>query len=229
MKLHNFNSIYSVVNTIYGLTIDPNSFEDVALFGWEQIGARHTRLHRYVTDTSNKRITLPCNVDVIEAVTIPFMDAQMTSNTEAYPQYYNQYVEQHIEAHKWNDAAVYTSGKLIKYREEGDELVFDQDYKDVTILYHGVIVDDEGLPLLNDKEIKALAAFVVYSDTYKQALARKDGNLLQLAQVAKADWMKACTAARIPDTFSQNDMDSILDVKTRWDRKAYGKSYKPII
>lgn len=33
MKLHNFNSIYSVVNTIYGLTIDPNSFEDVALFG----------------------------------------------------------------------------------------------------------------------------------------------------------------------------------------------------
>ena len=229
MKLHNFNSIYSIVNTIYGLTIDPMSFEDVALFGWEQIGTRHTRLHRYVTDTSNKRIELPCNVDEIESVTIPLMDAQMTSNTTSYPQFYNQYVEQHIEAQKWNDSTLYESGKLIKYREEGNELVFDDDYKNVTVLYHGIIVDDEGLPLLNDKEIRALAAFVVYSDTYKQALARKDGGLLQLAQVAKADWVKSCTAARIPDKLSQNDMDSILDVKTRWDRKAYGKSYKPVL
>ena len=41
--------------------------------------------------------------------------------------------------------------------------------------------------------------------------------------------MKACTAARIPDMFTQNDMDAILDVKTRWDRKQYGKSFKPIL
>ena len=76
---------------------------------------------------------------------------------------------------------------------------------------------------------KIQATCFVYSDTYKQALMRKDGSLIQLAQVAKADWMKACTAARIPDMFTQNDMDAILDVKTRWDRKQYGKSYHPIL
>ena len=34
---------------------------------------------------------------------------------------------------------------------EGDELVFNKDYSNVTILYHGIITDDEGLPYLNDK------------------------------------------------------------------------------
>lgn len=229
MKLYNFNTIYNTVSKVYGLTIDPTTFEDVALFGWEQIGNRHTQLYRYITDVQNGKIELPCNVDSIESVTIPLLDAQMTSNLETHPQFENQYIERYIESHKWNDSPVYQSGKLIKYREEGDTLLFDKNYKHVCILYHGIIVDEDGLPLLNDKEIRALAAFVVYSDTYKQALMRKDGNLLQLAQVAKADWVKSCTAARISDKFSQNDMDSILDVKVRWDRKAYGKSYKPIV
>lgn len=229
MKLHNFNSVYSMASIVYGITVDPTNFEDVALLGWELIGNRHTRLHKYITGTVNKRIQMPCNLVEIESVTIPYMDAQMTSNQTTYPQVYNQYVEKYIEAWKWDESTLYEPGKLIKYREEGDEIVFDRDFPKVIILYHGIIADEDGLPLLNDKEVRALAAYIVYSDTYKQALMRKDGNLIQLAQVAKADWMKACTAARIPDMFTQNDMDAILDVKTRWDRKQYGKSFKPVL
>ena len=41
--------------------------------------------------------------------------------------------------------------------------------------------------------------------------------------------MRLCNAARIPAHLSQNDLDSILDVKTRWDRKQYGKSFKPVL
>lgn len=162
-------------------------------------------------------------------MTIPILDAQMTSETSTFPLVYNQYVEQYIEAWKWNKAPIDSKGKFVKYREEGDSIVFDRDYPAVNILYHGIIADEEGLPLLTDKEVRAIAAFMVYSDTYRQALARRDKGLVELAQVAKADWMKACTAARIPDLFSQNDMDAILDVKSRWDRKMYGKSYKPIV
>ena len=229
MKLHNFNSVYSMANIVYGIHVDPTNFEDIALLGWELIGNKHTKLYRYTASTSNKRIQLPCNLVEIESVTIPFMDAQMYTNTDAFPNVYNQYVERYIEAWKWDNSTLNEPGKLIKYREEGDELVFDRDYSKVIILYHGIIVDDEGLPLLNDKEVRALAYYLVYSDTYKQALAKKDGNLLQLAQLAKVDWQKACTAARIPKKFTQNDMNEILDVKTRWDRKQYGKSFKPIL
>jgi hypothetical protein len=49
-----------------------------------------------------------------------------------------------------------------------------------------------------------------------------------LANTIKADWLQLCNAARIPDHLSQNDMDAILDVKVRWDRKMYGKSFKSI-
>ena len=229
MTLHNFNSVYSMANIVYGIHVDPTNFEDIALLGWELIGNKHTRLYRYTTSTTDKRIKLPCNLVEIESVTIPYMDAQMYTNTSNFPNVYNQYVERYIEAWKWDNATIYEPGKLIKYREEGDELVFDRDFSKVIILYHGVIADDEGLPLLNDKEVRALALYLVYSDTYKQALARKDGNLLQLALATKGDWLKACTAARIPNVLTQNDMNAILDVKTRWDRKQYGKSFKPIL
>lgn len=95
-------------------------------------------------------------------------------------------------------------------------------------MYHGVITDDEGLPYLSDKEVAALAAYCAYMDIYKQSLIKRDGNLFQLAQGVKNDWLRLCNAARIPAHLTQNEMNDVLDVKTRWDRKQYGKSYKPI-
>jgi hypothetical protein len=59
-------------------------------------------------------------------------------------------------------------------------------------------------------------------------LVKKDSNLIQLANTIKSDWLQMCNAARIPDHLSQNDMDAILDVRVRWDRKMYGKSFKSI-
>ena len=229
MAMNNFKSVYSMASIVYGVSVDPTNFEDVALLGWEQIGNKHTHLYRYTTHTTNGRIQLPCNLSVIESVTIPYMDAQMTDATTDYPNYYNQFVERYIEAWKWDKAPLDSVGKFIKYREEGDEIVFERDYNNVSILYHGIIADDEGLPLLTDKEVRAIASYLVYIDTYKKALATRDKGLMEFSQLAKNDWMKACTAARIPELLNQNDMDAILDVKTRWDRKVYGKSFKSII
>jgi hypothetical protein len=76
---------------------------------------------------------------------------------------------------------------LLKYRQEGDYLVFDRDYPNVTILYHGIVVDEEGLPYLTDKEVQALAAYCAYIDIYKKSLVQKDGNLFQLATAVKSD------------------------------------------
>jgi hypothetical protein len=56
----------------------------------------------------------------------------------------------------------------------------------------------------------------------------KDGNTFQLATALKADWLRACNAARVRP-MTHNEMDDILDVRTRWDRKFYGKSFKPVL
>jgi len=44
----------------------------------------------------------------------------------------------------------------------------------VNILYKGVVVDDTGLPLLNNKEMDAIAAFCVFADVRKKAIITKD-------------------------------------------------------
>ena len=92
------------------------------------------------------------------------MDAQTTNDYSVYPNVYNQWVEEYIESWKRDKSVFYNSGVLLKYRQEGDCLVFDQDYANVTILYHGIIVDEDGLPYLTDKEVQALAAYCAYID-----------------------------------------------------------------
>jgi hypothetical protein len=49
-----------------------------------------------------------------------------------------------------------------------------------------------------------------------------------MAMLDKQLWDKACSAARVPMSVSQNEMNEILDANTSWNRKMYAKSFKPI-
>ena len=187
MKLHNFNTIYSTAHALYGVDADPIELEDIALIGWELIGNKHTRLYKYISETTGKRLKLPCNVDIIESVTGPMFDARTTGPDYDGVDYSAQYIEAYAEGSKSDTSTLYTAGKLLNYRLEGDELVFDREYSKVCVLYHGIIVDDEGLPLITDKEMLAIATYIAYSYTYKKSLLQKDGNLIQLASVIKSD------------------------------------------
>lgn len=228
MNRNSFKSVYGLANSLYGVTMDIDTFEDVALNGWELIGNKQTRLHRFITDTENGKIKLPCNVDIIEAVYVPGLVVQETSNSGVI-EYINKSVELYIESQKKEMNPFYNKGHLAKYRIEGDYIVLDRDYNNVTIIYHGIILDEEGLPYLSDKEVQALAAYVAYVQTYKKSLIKSDGNLVNLANVIKADWVRLCNSARIPNHITQNDMNDVLDVKTRWDRKMYSKSFNVLI
>lgn len=95
------------------------------------------------------------------------------------------------------------------------------------VVYHGVLADEEdGLPLITEKESRAIAAFIAYISLYKESIQKRDGNLLKLAKTIETDWIKLCRAARVKDYLSQNDMDRILDACTSFNRKSYGKSFK---
>ena len=40
------------------------------------------------------------------------------------------------------------------------------------VVYHGYLADEDGLPLINEKEQRAIAAFLAYTSIYKQSLKR---------------------------------------------------------
>lgn len=229
MELHNINSAYALCDTLYGIAPDESDFEDLAMEAWNRIGIKHTRLYRYVSDVVNHRLQLPCNVDVIESVHIPVPDAQVTSNANYNNWNDTIWIEGYIDAWKRLEDPYWTRGKLVKYDEGNGELYFSRDYPNVMVVYHGIFADNEdGLPLVNDKELRAIATFVAYASLYKEGIKKRDTNTIKLAQTIKEDWLRAANAARIPDHFSQNDMDQILDAKTTWNRKMYSKSFKPI-
>ena len=231
MQLFNINTVYGLVETLYGITPNESNFEDIVMNGWSYINNKHTRLYRYVADANeNGVLDLPCNVDVIESVHIPMPDAKMTSNKTVFNEINTLFTEGYIDAWKRLEDPYWTRGKLVKYDEGNNQLFFARPYKNIMVVYHGIIADEEtGLPLVTDKEIKALAAYVAYASLYREGIQKRNPDIIQFAQTIYADWLKLCNAARIPEHLSQNEMDSILDVKTRWDRKQYGRSYKPTL
>lgn len=229
MKLYNLKTAFGHVADLYGVTISESAFETLALNAWELIGNKHTRLHRYIGNVENKKLELPCNVELIESVHVPINDAQVTSSDSSYLNSGNIYTESYIDAIRGFDDVFYQKGKLVNYKEVDNILYFNKNYPKVMVIYHGIEVDDEGLPLINDKEMRAIAAYVAYATLYREGLMKRDGGIIQLAQTINAEWLRLCNAARIPTHLSQNDVDSILDVKVRYDRKSYGKSFKPIM
>ena len=229
MELSNINAAYSLCDSLYGVTPDENNFEDLALTAWNKIGVKHTRLYRVEGSVKDGVLELPCNVDsgLIESVHIPIPDAQVSSSSVNFP-WQNIWIETYIDRFPKLNDPYFHPGKLIKYDEGNNELYFAHDYPRVMVVYHGILADEEdGLPLVNDKELTAIATFVAYASLYREGIKKRDGNIIKLAQVVKEDWLRACNAARIPDHLSQNDMDAILDAKTSWNRKQYGKSFKP--
>ena len=56
------------------------------------------------------------------------------------------------------------------------------------VVYHGIIVDEEtGLPLVTDKEIKALAAYVAYASLYGEGIQKRNPDIIKFAQTIYAD------------------------------------------
>lgn len=228
--MNSLNTVFPLIEALYGITPDTDTFEEVALVAWDLIGNKHTRLYRYVADSKNQQIKLPCNADIIESVSVPMVDAQYTSNRTDFGNPNAVFVEKYIDYWKKDSSPFATKGKLISYKLAGGILYLDGDYKNVTVIYHGVLMDDEdNLPLINDKEARAIAAFVAYRQLYKEGLMKRDKNTLQIAKDVEQEWLRRCNAARIVEHLSQNDANMILDAKYREDRKFYGKTYKGII
>lgn len=228
-----FKTAYTQARELYGLELNPDEFESIGLTAWSRIGNKKCKVYKYqvvptLSVLNEWYIDLPCNVDEIEAITANYEDYQKTTPTNLAGNNQNGWIEGYIETRKYNTGMLYASGKFIKYRQEGNQIFLSDKFDVVNILYRGFIVDEEGLPSLTDKELDAVAVFCAYTDMFKKALISRDSASMQFAQLLEQKWLKLCTQARLPDYINQNEMDEILNVGSSWDRKRFGRSFKPI-
>ena len=219
----------SLCQTLYGIDLKEEDFEEIGLVAWELIGNKRTRTYRYITcmdACSDNSIQLPCNADILEAVTTGWEDWRNVTNITPNGDAYSGVTEQYIERRKSFHDPLYQNGKFIKYERVGDTLYLDRPYTQVNILYRGIVLDDDGLPELTDKEALAIATYCAWITKYKEGLMTNNQNIVQMANTLKQQWNVQVDQARTDQYLSQNEWDQILDAKTNWNRKVHSKSYK---
>lgn len=227
MEQRNFYEAKAHLYEFYGIDMEDEVFESIALHAWDKINNKAYRFYKFSGKIKNNRLSLPCNADIIEYVQ-GNGESRSTSSSVTNFNAYNEssIIEESIENYKSNQSAYYGRGHYLEYVREGDDLVFPQDNITVTVLYKGVVLDADGLPKLNYKEIEAVAKYCAFVDSQRKAMITKDKGTFEIAMMMKQEWNVACASARTPIYFSQNDMDRILDVQSSWDRKSFGKSFK---
>jgi len=222
-----FYSALTHLRDFHGITMNPDDFETLAWHGWSHIGNKSTKLYKYTTEIDkNNKVDLPCNAESIELITANIEDFLKPENISR-EDYSNLTVESFIEGRKRHKSPYYLGGKMIKYERAGNTLYFDNmDGVIVTVLYKGIIADEDGLPFINFKEMEAIANYCAFIQLRKKGMMTKDQSLIQMSQLIQADWKRSCDDARTPIQVDQNFMDQLLDVEASWDRKRFGRSYK---
>ena len=232
MQYNNFHYGLSLLDTLYGINLQEETYEEIALVGWNLIGNKRAKLYRYSTclQPCQESIELPCNCDILEAVTADFEDFQHVDNDSPGERYGSFDTEQYIERHKHFQEPLYPRGKFINYERVGNTLYIDKHHHGgrIYILYKGLVLDNDGLPEISDKEALALATYCAWVTKYKEGISTNNAAIINLASTLKQQWNIQCDQARVDHEWTQNNYDEILDVKTCWDRKLHSRSYKLI-
>lgn len=215
---------------MYGIEMEEEDYEEQAIVCYKLIGNRRTRVYKFigVIDCDNK-INLPCNCDEdsIEAVLLPGEDWNSTDNLHNFGDYNSMWVESYIELYKHNRGALYGQGHFARYEYYNNALHFDgMQGTPVLIIYHGELLDDDGFPQLTQAEAIAIADYCAYWVKFKEGFVTNNANIINMANLLEAKYIKHIDAARVPDHLNQNQMNEILEVKTSWDRHMHSKSTK---
>lgn len=228
--LNNFRLAISMAHTLYDVPIkDEDDAIEVGLIAYKFIGNERTELKRVSlkVDCKTGQAELPCDVDFLEAVTYCGPeDWNYTSNIHEHGDLDSFYTENYIEHQKAFLDPLYISGKFVKYKRVGNTLYTNKGAGRINVLYHSIVTDEDGLPMITDKEATAIAEYIAYTYKYKEALRTNNQMAFQIAKDLKQSWLFHCDAARVPSYIDQNTMDRVLDRFSSFNKKTYGKSTK---
>lgn len=228
MNLQNFHYALTLAEMLYGTTVREDLGEEILLTGWNLIGNKRMQIYRYKVciDECEKGVELPCNCDIIEAVTTNFEDWDYVTNDTPNGNIYTAFVEHYIENRKAFRNPLYAKGKFINYERVGNTLYFDRPHGEINILYRGQILDEDGLPQITDSEAMALATYLTYIIKYKEGIQTNNPTLIQMAENLRLKWLTQVDQARADYYMSQNEWNQVLDARSSWTRKQYNRSYK---
>lgn len=83
---------------------------------------------------------------------------------------------------------MYARGKFVNYERVGNTLYIGKNHNGgrIHILYRGLVLDDDGLPEITDKEAMALATYCAWITKFKDGLTTNNTVAINLANNLKA-------------------------------------------
>ena len=128
--MSDFHYAMNLANMLYNVSLLTEDFEEIALVAIQHIGNKRLRLYRTCleVDCTTNTATLPCNCEIIEALTYGFEDWNYVSNILPNGDYFSQFTEQYIEGRKAFKDPYYIPGRYVKYERVGDTIYLDKDY-----------------------------------------------------------------------------------------------------
>lgn len=205
-----FVSIYTgiaKINYLFGDNPDTDDYLDNALNCLRLIGNLHVGIANY-SGTSDKdgKLCLPTMAFQIESVTRHVILDRTSGSMYSDP------------------SNLYQPGPYIKYEYYGDYIIIEPETA-VNVIYRTYYQDEDGLPLINEREAEACAYWWKWVDTRRKLYT---GNTLaaNIYQLVTRDKNKAINQARVPDKLSQNFLNQYMNVISSYDRKSYNLSAK---
>lgn len=198
------------VKSRYGIEMELDDFIEKAYYIWRSIGNIATKSKTIeVVNPDNGMITLPSDCE--------FLDSVRIKNNLYFTNGYSSSGKK-VEETEVNVEYVTVDDKNIKITSIGLEGL------DLVIEYSSITVDPDGLPLLNDPEVEAIAANVAMQQSEINLFRNIAGADKQL-QYIKPIADRLLLAAKSSEKLSDDNLNKILDIKTSWNRKTFGDRF----
>lgn len=210
-----FLSAKITASKLYALDMKEDDFIEMAYEVWRDIGNIATSIHRFFIKVPDDLVVeLPMQAEFIDSVTIALHSKDNVN---------------------LNQSPVTSLGKSIDYTTLNNNSLRltspEAQGMSIMIVYRAIDTDTDGLPMLNDKEVAAIAAEVTKRETIRKGflgVGFKDKISSTMLQYIIAESTRLMTAAKINENISNDDIDKMLDIKTSWDRKVYGSRFNVI-
>jgi hypothetical protein len=234
--IHNIRAGLIAAKTKYGVTMDEYDYLDLAVdFLRDVVDYDGGDYFTLVTSDEKGNLSLPCNLQVIDAVVNARLGLRRYRDRIPYNEDNPLSIDKSIEAYDRMDMlGVYPDyssidrlgeGYLVYHFTDKRKIHVGKPNYEVLIAYQGINLDEESFPLITRKQINGLAAMVWFNRTLFKANKgdKIAGNMLQVAQL-EAGRLKQ--AASIPEHINDNELDELLNAKTSFNRKAYRRPNK---
>jgi len=233
-----FLTSYAKAKQRYGLEMNKDEFIELAYDVWRSIGNTAVITHRFFTKVPDDLIIeLPVNIEFIESVTSVDQQAVVTTFDSGGEK------ERHVPAMAVrsnipdkNQSETTSPGSTINYTLVSDNAIRitspDMLNTDIMVVYRTIDTDEDGLPILNDKEVSAIAAETARRDLVRRVMQGQAANannaIVTMLQMMTSEADRLMAAAKIDESITDDALDKLLDIKFSWDKKQYGRRFSLI-